>query len=173
MRLQGQAALWELLHHTAPRAGGGAEGWWTLDMVPKTPVLRAGPRMTMQCQAHVGHFTYWQCWMGRTPLLLPGATTAALMSSSHPSPLQHHPFSSSAGVQRMCCSPPTAPAARRRVWALSPFLYSWHSTRSPSFLPTAPGRLFLPPVDDTSTDFIYSSVKPLAEPEPAVGSVVE
>lgn len=110
----------------------------------------------MQCQAHMDHFVYWQWWMGRTPLLLLGSPKAVLsfVPVSHPNPLQHHPFSLNAVAQGMCCSPLTAPAARRRVWALSPFLHSWHSVRSPSLLPTAPGTPFLPPAGNTSADFI-------------------
>lgn len=36
LRLQGQAAPREPPHRAAPGAAGGAKGWWTLGVVPKT-----------------------------------------------------------------------------------------------------------------------------------------
>lgn len=66
---------------------------------------------------------------------------------------------------------PAAPAVKCGVRALSPFLHSWHSVRSPSFLPTAPSRPFLPPAGNTSTGSVYSSVKPPAELKTAVASL--
>lgn len=88
-----------------------------------------------------------------------------------PCPSPQSPAAPSLLFKGTCCSPSTAPAARWRVWALSPFRHSWHSLRSPSLLPTAPGRPFLPPAGNRSADFIYSSVKPPAELKPAVASL--
>lgn len=164
LSLQGQAAPRELPHHAAPGAAG--------------PLVWSPRPARFECWAEDG-------------CAAPGAHgplhILAVVDGEDPAP--------TAGVPPVCaflcpCVSPESPPAPPLLFECSctgdvlltpaappssemrgSFLHSWHSMRSPSFLPTAPSRPVLPPAGNTSAGSVYSSVKPPAELKPAVASL--
>lgn len=160
---------------TAPRSPshhGGSKGVVDPQCGPQDlPGFRVGPRIAVQCQAPVDHFTYWHWRTGRTPLLLPGSPKALC-----PCPSPQSPPAPSLLFKRSCTGDvlltPRCRSSRTEGLGSQPIAAELAQGEEPRALhPTAPGRLFPLPAGDASAGFTHSGVKPPAELRSAAGSL--